>query len=190
MKTTYLIVPGYTNSGPEHWQSYLERKFTNVIRVIQDDWNQPCRQAWIDRLDQAITNTAGDIVLIGHSCGAVTVAQWAACNTSDKIKAIVVVAPADVDARTALTAIRQQRPLPDKALSAPSLLICSDNDEHLSLPRAHQLASVWGSEIKVIPGAGHIHTAAGYGEWLNGERLIQHFTGRKFISGSSEKDRV
>ncbi|AOM41897.1 alpha/beta hydrolase [Xenorhabdus hominickii] len=35
---TYLIVPGYTNSGPDHWQSHLERKYLNVTRVQQDNW--------------------------------------------------------------------------------------------------------------------------------------------------------
>ncbi|MBP2170814.1 putative alpha/beta hydrolase family esterase [Erwinia toletana] len=185
MKTTYLLVPGYTNSGPEHWQSYLERKYTNVTRVVQDDWHHPCRQAWTERLNSAIAHTAGDIVLLGHSCGAVTVAQWAASCSSEKVKAAVMVAPADVDAQTALQEIQQQRPLPDGNIPLASLLICSDNDEHLSLIRAHKLASVWGSEIEVIPGAGHIHTAAGYGEWLAGEQLIESFTGRRFITKAS-----
>ncbi|UFT94975.1 RBBP9/YdeN family alpha/beta hydrolase [Pectobacterium carotovorum] len=182
METTYLIVPGYTNSGPEHWQSYMERKYTNVIRVIQDDWNNPCRQTWVERLDQTIKNTTGDIVLIGHSCGAVSVAQWVESYASEKVVYAVMVALADVDAQDALEDIRQQRPLPTKNFSITSLLICSDNDEHLSLQRAHELASAWGSEIKVIPDAGHIHTAAGYGEWLGGEKLIEEFTGRKLIS--------
>ncbi|WP_237385764.1 alpha/beta hydrolase [Xenorhabdus sp. Sc-CR9] len=30
---TYLIVPGYTNSGPDHWQSHLERKCSRIWRM-------------------------------------------------------------------------------------------------------------------------------------------------------------
>lgn len=182
MKTTFLIVPGYTNSGPEHWQSYLERKYSNVSRVIQDDWNNPDRNAWVERLDAFITQTPGDIVLVGHSCGAVAIAQWASLYAQDRVRAAVLVVPADVDAETALLAIRQQRPLPSGRLPLPTLLICSDNDEHLSLPRARALATDWGSEIMVIPQAGHIHTAAGYGEWLAGEKAIENFTGVKWVT--------
>nr|WP_282557943.1 alpha/beta hydrolase [Providencia burhodogranariea] len=181
MTTTFIIVPGYTNSGPEHWQSFLERKYANVIRVIQDNWDSPNHHLWVKRLNETIENTIGDIILIGHSCGAVTVAQWAACSENRRVKAAILVAPADVDSELALDELHQQRPLSTEKLSIPSLLICSDNDEHLSYTRAHELASKWGSEIIVIEGGGHLHTAAGYGEWLEGENLIINFTGQQFI---------
>lgn len=186
MKTTFLIVPGYTNSGPEHWQSYIERKYSNVSRVVQDDWNNPDKETWVARLAAVIKATAGNIVLIGHSCGAVAVAQWACLYAEERVKAAVLVVPADVDAETALFEIRQQRPLPSGQLPLPKLLICSDNDEHLSLPRARALAAEWGSEIEVIPKAGHIHTAAGYGEWLAGEKLIENFSGVKLEQAEAQ----
>ncbi|KUQ57031.1 alpha/beta hydrolase [Enterobacter bugandensis] len=181
MKTTYLLVPGYTNSGPEHWQSWIERKYSNVVRVQQDDWNNPARQDWIARLDRTIAETEGDIVLLGHSCGAVTVAQWAASCASGKVRALILVAPADVDAENALEPLKQQRPLPSTLPGIRSLLIHSDNDEHLSEERARTLAQRWGCETHMIPGAGHLHTAAGYGEWPEGERLFETFTGALFI---------
>ncbi len=194
METTFLIVPGYTNSGPEHWQSYIERKYSNVSRVVQDDWNNPDNKRWVERLDAFIKQTTGDVILIGHSCGAVAVAQWASLYSHERVKAAVLVAPADVDSETALNEIRQQRPLPARRIVFPTLLICSDNDEHLSMEKAHALAAAWGSEIIIIPRAGHIHTAAGYGEWIAGEQLIENFTGEKLllseINASSEFDRV
>ena len=188
MATTFLIVPGYTNSGPEHWQSYMERKYANVSRVIQDDWNNPDRSNWVERLAAFIKQTPGDIVLVGHSCGAVAIAQWASIHSEERVKAAVLVAPADVDSETALNEIRQQGPLPSKRLAFPTLLICSDNDEHLSLAKAEVLASAWGSEIRVIAKAGHIHTAAGYGEWLTGEQLIENFTGKKLLCNETSRN--
>lgn len=181
MKTTFLIVPGYTNSGAEHWQSYMERKYANVVRVVQDDWSSPDK-SWVEALDKAIKNTPGSIVLVGHSCGAVAVAQWACSSFDKRVKGAVLVAPADVDSATALDEIRQQRPLPAKKIAFPTLLICSDNDEHLSLVKAHALAETWGSEIEVIPNGGHLHTAAGYGEWTAGETLIENFLDEKLIA--------
>lgn len=194
METTFLIVPGYTNSGPEHWQSYIERKYSNVSRVVQDDWNNPDNKRWVERLDAFIKQTTGNVILIGHSCGAVAVAQWASLYSHERVKAAVLVAPADVDSETALNEIRQQRPLPARRIAFPTLLICSDNDEHLSMEKAHALAAAWGSEITIIPKAGHIHTASGYGEWIAGEQLIENFTDEKLllseINASSEFDRV
>lgn len=176
MTTTYLIVPGYTNSGPEHWQSFMERKYSNVVRVQQDDWNSPSA-AWVERLDQVIAETQGDIVLLGHSCGAVAVVQWAATHACSRVKSLILVAPADVDAETAIVPIRQQRPLPSGRLGYSALLIHSDNDQHLSEARARSLAVEWGCETRRFSGAGHLHTAAGYGEWPDGERLFENFTG-------------
>jgi predicted alpha/beta hydrolase family esterase len=181
MTTTYLIVPGYTNSGPEHWQSFIERKYSNVIRVQQDDWNMPS-SAWVDRLDQVITGMQGDIVLLGHSCGAVAVAQWAAGHSCRQVKALILVAPADVDAEAAIAPIRLQRPLPSGPLGYRTLLIHSDNDEHLSEARAHTLAALWGCETRLFSRAGHLHTAAGYGEWPEGECLFENFTGIELLS--------
>lgn len=181
MNTTYLILPGFTNSGPEHWQSYMERKYSNVVRVQQDDWDSPSA-AWVDRLDQVIAETRGDIVLLGHSCGAVAVTQWAATHACGRVKALILVAPADVDAETAIEPIRQQRPLPAKQLGFSALLVHSDNDEHLSEARARSLAALWGCETRLFRAAGHLHTAAGYGEWLDGERLFEEFTGVPLIN--------
>ncbi|MCU6226172.1 RBBP9/YdeN family alpha/beta hydrolase [Morganella morganii] len=179
MKTTYLIVPGYTNSGPEHWQSFMERKYRNVFRVQQGDWNNPSREIWIDSLNQAIAHSAGDIVLLGHSCGAVTAAQWAAQYSCSRVNALILVAPADVDAETAITPIRQQSPLPSGLLKYRAMLIYSNNDEHLSEARAQILASQWGCETHFVPGAGHFNTASGYGAWPGGERVFEDFTGRR-----------
>lgn len=180
MIATYLIVPGFTNSGPEHWQTFIQRKYGNVVRVEQDDWNRPSAD-WVEKLAQTINETEGDIVLLGHSCGAVAVSQWAIAHSVDRVKALVLVAPADVDAQEAIEPIRQQRPLPTKNLGYKSLLIHSDNDEHLDESRACELASQWGCKAYLITGGGHLHTAAGYGEWLEGERLIENFTGIPFI---------
>lgn len=182
METTYLIVPGYTNSGPLHWQTFMENKYRNVMRVQQDDWNNPSCLGWVNKLDHYIKKVDGNLVLLGHSCGAVAIAQWASSHACNRVKALILVAPADVDSPSAIVPIRQQRPLPSKKFNTRSLLIYSDNDEHLSETRACSLASLWGCQTHLIHGAGHIHTAAGYGEWIEGERLFENFTGIPLIS--------
>ncbi len=46
-----LILPGWQNSGPGHWQSIWEAKF-DYQRVIQHDWMRPLRGDWITRLEE------------------------------------------------------------------------------------------------------------------------------------------
>ena len=44
MKTSeadILIVPGWLNSGPDHWQSRWERNLKTARRIEQDDWHAP-----------------------------------------------------------------------------------------------------------------------------------------------------
>ena len=41
MKTSTLIIPGYANSGPQHWQTLWEEKHPEYKRVHQKDWDHP-----------------------------------------------------------------------------------------------------------------------------------------------------
>ncbi|WP_437609167.1 RBBP9/YdeN family alpha/beta hydrolase [Erwinia sp. V71] len=182
MNTTFIIVPGYTNSGPQHWQSYLERKYHNVVRVQQDNWDSPQRDCWRDRVQETIEQVTGNIFLIGHSCGAVAISQWAEKYHSPRVQGALLVAPADVDDEHTLEAIKVQRPLALQRLPFPATLVCSDNDEFLRLQRAEWLAAHWSASLVTIAGAGHFHTAAGYGEWLEGERMIHQLSGGQLLS--------
>jgi uncharacterized protein len=51
--TTVLLLPGWLNSGPTHWQSRWEatHRFT---RVQQHDWQRPLRGDWVARLDEVV----------------------------------------------------------------------------------------------------------------------------------------
>ena len=48
MKTSdvdIVIVPGWQDSGPEHWQSRWAKSLKTARRVVQDDWDNPNREA-------------------------------------------------------------------------------------------------------------------------------------------------
>jgi len=184
MKVTFIIVPGYTNSGPEHWQSHIERKYQRVLRVQQDDWFSPKREPWMQRLNETIDSVEGPVFLIGHSCGAVTISQWAEKYHCDRITGALLVAPADVDSPDIPEDIIVQRPLAFQPLPFPTTVVCSDNDEFLSYRKARQLAESWGASLITLPGAGHLHTAAGFGEWPDGEALINRLSGQQLIARS------
>jgi predicted alpha/beta hydrolase family esterase len=50
-----LLLPGWLNSGPTHWQS-LWQAAHGYTRVEQHDWQRPLRGDWQARLDEVIAN--------------------------------------------------------------------------------------------------------------------------------------
>ena len=177
MAITIVNVPGYTNAGPAHWQTLLENKFAYFKRVQQLDWLSPVRDLWIQGIEETVSQIDGDIVLVGHSCGAVAIAQWAlACDTR-KVKGALLVAPADIDRASAIAPIHVQRPLPTQALPFPTKLIYSDNDEHTMRDRSEIIGQQWGSELILVKGASHFHTEAGFGQWAEAELWIEQLAG-------------
>ena len=65
-----LIVPGYTNSGPDHWQSRWQSKLSTARRVEQAEWTKPVREDWTARVAEAVNEAERPVVLVAHSLGA------------------------------------------------------------------------------------------------------------------------
>ena len=173
----YLVVPGWTGSGPDHWQTHLERSYRGFSRVEQADWDVVERDEWVAALDRAVRGITRPVVLVGHSCGSVTIAQWAAQADTAGVVAALLVAPADVEAPTAPTATRGQAPLPSGRLPMRTHVVVADDDPYLDLARAHRLARSWGSTIETMTGGGHLATADGYGPWPRAATLLEQLTG-------------
>ncbi len=166
-----LIVPGYGNSGPGHWQSLLESS-TGARRVDMPSWNFPRKVGWVDALDAAIGSFHEAPLLVAHSLGCIAVAHWARTGAHDVAGALLV-APTDVERSDALEAVRGFSPIPKSRLPFPSLVVASDNDPFISELRARDLARWWGARFHLLHGAGHINTESGHGPWAEGEALLQ-----------------
>jgi predicted alpha/beta hydrolase family esterase len=174
-----LIVPGWTNSGPDHWQSLWQRAHPSWRRVEQDDWDRPEPSAWLARLDAAVRTTiereGAPPVLVGHSLGALLIARWAsdhADRADHSAAGALLVAPADVEAADTPPELAPFAPMPRARLPFTSVLVASRNDPYLVWPRAAELASCWGATLYDAGEAGHLNTAAGFGSWPDGERLL------------------
>ena len=177
-----LMVPGYTNSGPAHWQTLWERADpVRVRRVEQRDWDNPDPREWTERLLEAIDGAReSQILLVGHSLGAVTIAKAAAQITDRRVRGALLVAPCEVEQPDVLAALRVFAPMPSDQLPWPSILVASTDDPYLPLERARQLAQWWHARLEVLEGAGHINTTSGHGPFPLGERLLRE------LQGSSE----
>ena len=174
MEKQIFIVPGWTNSGPGHWQSIWQLKNPSWIRIEQDNWITPTVSAWVSNIEKYVSSSLTPAILIGHSLGCVAIIKWAEL-TKLKIAGAFLVAPADVELSTTPKEIECFCPMPKKKLIFPSYLIASDNDPYLSLARATQFASWWGSKLTVVENAGHINTESGHGEWIEGQGLLNKF---------------
>jgi predicted alpha/beta hydrolase family esterase len=176
-----LMVPGFTGSGPGHWQSFWEREEPAYRRVEQRDWDHPEPDEWVEALDRAVRAAAGpgagaggaQVVLVGHSLGCTTIAKWAGAREAGPVVAAMLVAPSDVEAGTAPPEVRCFAPIPLRPLPFPSLVVTSTDDPLVTFPRAGTFARSWGARLVSIGSAGHIHTAAGYGPWPEGHEMLR-----------------
>lgn len=175
MKTpTVLILPGWQNSGPTHWQSLWQQQ-AGYVRVEQHDWLRPLRGDWITRLEDVVLSVDAPVVLVAHSLGCQLVAAWAGISHhTQRVKGALLVAAADVACAELREVLPSWSPLVLKRLPFPSTLVLSQDDPYCSLERSHEFAQTWGSTVVNIGAAGHINADAGLGDWPQGHALLQH----------------
>ncbi|MGD9668275.1 MAG: RBBP9/YdeN family alpha/beta hydrolase [Hyphomicrobiaceae bacterium] len=182
MKTSeveILIVPGWSSSGPDHWQTRWQRSLKTARRVEQADWVHPDRDRWVGTLISTVAKSETDLplVLVAHSLGVATVVHAVRELPSATIAGAFLVAPADVDnaSQWPVTAgytfndsAHGFAPLPTGPLPFPVHLIASENDPYCSLARARQLAGHWGATLSEAGPVGHINVESGHGPWPEG----------------------
>ncbi|WEQ57049.1 alpha/beta hydrolase [Komagataeibacter nataicola] len=176
-----VIVPGLDGSNSWHWQSrweiLLQQHGASVHRVQQDDWMHPFYPAWKQGLLSAMRQVHRRAILIAHSLGAVLVARVAAEEGLPGVAGAFLVAPADIEQHEgpAIARINAFGPLPGKPLPFPALIMASENDEWLSLFRAHFLATQWNAELVNAGTLGHIGNVANVGMWRAGLSALTQF---------------
>ncbi len=164
-----LIIPGWTNSGPDHWQTRWQSRLTTARRVEQADWERPDKALWTGALVDAVALCSKPVVLIAHSCGVATVAHAAPRFAAGRVVGAFLVAPASERAVVEIPGMDPAfAPLPRDPLPFPSLLVASRNDAHCDYADAGDMALDWGSTLVDAGEVGHINTASGHGPWPEG----------------------
>ena len=181
-----LMVPGWTGSGPDHWQSRWERRIETARRIEMPDVDRPVSAAWVGAIVAAVEAAMRPVVLVAHSCGVLGVVQAAERLPQGRVAGAMLVAPSDLQEEAAVRAFLDEagegvvRPvgfdlLPMAALPFPSVLVASRNDPFCRFDRAQALAAAWGAEIFDAGEAGHITTQSGYGPWPEGAMRLASF---------------
>src|SRR3712207_5908470 len=93
-----LMIPGYENSGPDHWQSRWERQLSSARRIEQDSWDAPRRDAWVDRIVREVRRSTRPAMLVAHSLAVVALAHAAPQLEGSTVRGAFLVGLPDAEA--------------------------------------------------------------------------------------------
>lgn len=168
-----LLLPGWENSGPDHWQSRWETRH-GFQRVEQDDWLWPKRGDWMARLEEVLLQSDQPALLVAHSLGCQLVAAWAAHSRhTQRVAGALLVAPPDVERDDMPPNLYSWRPIARKPLPFPALVVYSEDDPFCQLGAVRTMVNDWEAQSISVGDAGHINGASGLGEWPDGMSLLR-----------------
>ena len=189
MRLQPIIVPGWKNSGPQHWQSRWMALLPHARRLEQRDWDHPTPGEWIAALATEVNEARSPVLLIAHSLGCVISAALPVPLRA-KVTGALLVAPADVERPGAPACLKAFAPLARQSLPFQSVVVASDNDPYCQLERARAFARDWGSRLVVLTGAGHINAESGLEDWPQGLKLLGSLRRRAVWRVSPPPERI
>lgn len=168
-----LLLPGWQNSGPGHWQTRWEA-LHGFVRVQQDDWHWPRRGDWMAQLEEAVLARPGPLVLAAHSLGCHLVAAWAAHSAhSARVQAALLVAPPDTTRADLPPQLANWRRPVLQRLPFAAAVVASRDDPFADWAASQALAQAWGVPCHDAGPAGHLNADSGLGDWPGGLALLQ-----------------
>ena len=163
-----LIVPGLRDSGPSHWQSWLQAQYRDARRVLQRDFSQPDLPRWVERIHSHLDRAGpGPWVAVAHSFGCLALVKHLAEQPDSPIQQVLLVAPAEPDKFGLAELLPQQR------LRVPSTVIASQNDPWMTAASAQRWAGRWGSSFSNLGPVGHINSESGFGPFPLAKRWVE-----------------
>ncbi|MDP9995915.1 putative alpha/beta hydrolase family esterase [Variovorax boronicumulans] len=167
-----LLLPGWQNSGPGHWQTIWE-SIHGDRRVEQHEWMRPLRGDWSARLEEEVLAAPGPVAFAAHSLGCILVAAWAAhSRNTHKVAGALLVAPGDVEREDLRQLIPGWAPIVRQPLPFSSVLIAANDDPYCEASRSRQLAKDWGARFIDAGKGGHLNAESGLGDWPEGRQLL------------------
>ena len=162
-----LLVPGLDGSPAPHWQHWWAATDPTAMIVEQHSWSTPTPEAWLAEI-AAATQIHPGAVLVGHSLGAIAIANLLSDWPQVKVAGALLVAPADPSKspRIAHFGTVARHPLGTRVLVA-----ASRNDPWMEQAQARALARSWDAEFVDMGDAGHINVETGHGPWPEGKAL-------------------
>ncbi len=172
-----LILPGWQDSGPGHWQTNWEARH-GYLRVQQHDWMRPLRGDWIARLEEVLLarqdQGRASAVLAAHSLGCMLVAAWAAhSRNTHLVQGALLVAPPDTERDDVRQMLPSWAPVPAQSLPFAAVVFASTDDPFCAFDRANLFARRWGATLIEAGARGHLNADSGLGQWPQGQQALQ-----------------
>lgn len=167
-----IIVYGYDGSGPGHWQRWLYdelcRRDVAVAFPELPDPTWPNKDAWVAELAVLVDQASTPVTFACHSLGCWAVDHLLATRGAANVARALWVAPPSP--HLIFEPVESFLPPPRQRsvwqpIASKSLLVGSDNDDFASAEELEEIAQGLGMPFHLLPGAGHVNVATGYGEW-------------------------
>jgi predicted alpha/beta hydrolase family esterase len=163
-----LVIPGLRDSGPAHWQTWLQARTPGAVRVVQRNWDTADLPRWGARIDSVLARHGpGPWLAVAHSFGVLALVEHLARVPGSPIAAALLVAPADPGRFGLSEAVSRE------ALPVPATLVASLNDPWLPWTEAARWGARWGCPVINLGAAGHINAESGHGPLPLAERWCQ-----------------
>jgi predicted alpha/beta hydrolase family esterase len=168
-------VYGYEGSGEGHWQRWaattLAARGVAVAFPELSDPAAPQKDVWVAELAavvDAVRARREPVTFLCHSLGCWAVDHFLAEHGAAGVHAALLVAPPSPF--LVFEPVESFFPPPRRAdawapLAARTLLVGSDNDDYAGPDELADVARDLAIACRVLPGAGHINIASGYGPW-------------------------
>lgn len=175
-----VVVHGYEGSGPGHWQRWLvdalrARGVEVRFPALPDDL-APQRAEWVAELAAIVRGRgAAEVTFVAHSLGCWAVDHYVATHGAEGVRAALLVAPPSP--YSLFEPIQSFLPPPRdpaawRPLAGRTRIVGSDDDPYADAREIEALGRTLGVAVRILPGAGHVNAAAGFGpfpltlEWL------------------------
>ena len=170
-----LVVSGWSDSGPEHWQSRWQAKLSTARRVTQRDFEKPIRAEWEEKIAREVLESARPAVIVAHSLGVIATLH-AAQRVGEKIAGAFLVAPPSEAVIREMPSIDSAfLPVPRARLPFPAAMVGSSDDPYADLLFARNLAQDIGAQFIDAGASGHINVDSGHGPWPEGSLAFANF---------------
>ncbi len=167
-----VIVHGYEGSGPGHWQRWLHDELRARGQAVAfpelPTPCAPCRDAWVAGLAAVVAAAEGPVTFVCHSLGCWAVDHLLATRPDLPIRAALLVAPPSP--LLPFEPVESFLPPPRRRdawapIATRTLVVGSDDDDYASAEEIVEIARTLDVPYRILPGAGHINVASGYGPW-------------------------
>jgi predicted alpha/beta hydrolase family esterase len=167
-----LLVPGISNSGPDHWHTLWETRHAGVVRVQQHDWERPVCAEWLGPLDQAIARLNVAPIIVAHSLGCLLVAHWAV-QSDRAVHAMLLVAVPDPRGSSFPQEATGFAPVPTTLRGRRATVVCSTDDPYSSPAFVSRCLAQWNADHITLGTRGHINASSGLGDWPEGWSIVE-----------------